>query len=164
MDVNEDSIKKLSVDDFFVYKAAIYTLLLENYRINLPKIHNICNYTDERIRKLESFLRDGSAFVFGFIPDKELKGFVWAYKIQIEDKILMHITEFAVSSDYQRKGVGHSLFQFLEREAQAELGCIGFELVVSVSNEGAVNFYKNIGFKIERFVMRKSVSSAIINE
>ncbi|MEA5033339.1 MAG: GNAT family N-acetyltransferase [Sphaerochaeta sp.] len=162
--MNEDFIKKLSVEDFFVYKAAIYTLLLDNYRINLPYIHNISNFADERIRKLESYMRDGSAFVFGFVSDKELKGFVWAYKIQIEEKIMMHITEFAVSSDYQRKGVGQSLFKFLEREAQTQIGFDGFELVVSVSNEGAVNFYKNIGFEIERFVMRKTVSSTIINE
>ena len=157
MDVNEDFIKKLSIDDFFLYKEAIYTLLVENYRLNLPRLHNIYKLADERIKKLESFLRDESACVFGFIPDKGLKGFVWAYRTQIEDKTLMHITEFAVSSDYQRKGVGHSLFQFLEREARAEFGGTGFELVVSTCNEGAVSFYRNLGFKIERYVMRKDI-------
>jgi ribosomal protein S18 acetylase RimI-like enzyme len=161
MDVNEDFIKKLSIDDFFLYKEAIYTLLVENYRLNLPRLHNIYRLADERIKKLESFLRDESACVFGFIPDKGLKGFVWAYRTQIEDKTLMHITEFAISSDYQRKGVGQSLFKLLEREAQSEIGFDGFELVVSVCNEGAVNFYKNLGFGIERFVMRKPDSFAI---
>lgn len=157
MATNEDFIKNLSVQDFFFYKEDIYILLVENYRINLPKLHNINKLADERINKLESFLNDGSALVIGFIPNNELKGFVWAYRTQIEDKTLMHITEFAVSSDYQRKGVGHSLFQFLEREARAEFGGTGFELVVSTCNEGAVSFYRNLGFKIERYVMRKDI-------
>ena len=82
----------------------------------------------------------------------------YAYVLEIKDKIIgyicgwklvdeFNITNIAVAKDYQQKGLGQKLVQFLIGKILNER-CFKFFLEVRKSNNAAKMLYEKIGFKL----------------
>jgi ribosomal-protein-alanine N-acetyltransferase len=82
----------------------------------------------------------------------------YAYVLEIKDKIIgyicgwklldeFNITNIAVAKDYQQKGLGRKLVQFLIGRILNER-CFKFFLEVRKSNNAAKMLYEKIGFKL----------------
>ena len=80
----------------------------------------------------------------------------YAYVLEIKDKIIgyicgwkllyeFNITNIAIASDYQRKGFGKALVQFLMSKLLDEK-CFKFFLEVRESNHAAKKLYEKLGF------------------
>ena len=82
----------------------------------------------------------------------------YAYVLEIKDKVIgyicgwklvdeFNITNIAVAKDYQQKGLGQKLVQFLIGKILNER-CFKFFLEVRKSNNAAKMLYEKIGFKL----------------
>ena len=80
----------------------------------------------------------------------------YAYVMEIKDKIIgyicgwklldeFNITNIAIALDYQRKGFGKTLVQFLMSKLLDEK-CFKFFLEVRESNHAAIKLYEKLGF------------------
>lgn len=151
----------LTTEHHTKYEDIIVELIANNIKNNLPEITNVEEMAHEKTRKLGQFLEDGSAICYGCIQEQKLKGIIWAYKIQASNGYHLHITEFGVLPSSQGRGIGRNLFSMLENSVKDKDEFLGFELLVSRNNTGAVRFYENLGFDVRRFVMYKSYSQPV---
>lgn len=82
----------------------------------------------------------------------------YAYVLEIKNKIIgyicgwklldeFNITNIAVASDFQRKGFGKALVQFLMSKLLDE-NCFKFFLEVRESNQAAKKLYEKLGFVV----------------
>ncbi|MET0754000.1 MAG: GNAT family N-acetyltransferase, partial [Pyrinomonadaceae bacterium] len=65
-----------------------------------------------------------------------------------EESFKFFIYEIDVDKNFQRKGVGTALIEYVKNTISAEKMINAF-VFTSYSNEGAVEFYKSTGAKIE---------------
>lgn len=93
-----------------------------------------------------------------FIFDFEHHPYSEYYKLMLDDQIIgycglwiifedVQITTIAVHPDYQGKGYGDKMMEFIINYVK-ELGCRNITLEVRVSNNKAINFYKKHQFEI----------------
>jgi len=82
----------------------------------------------------------------------------YAYVLEIKDKIIgyicgwklldeFNITNIGIAVDFQRKGFGQKLVQFLISKLLDEK-CFEFFLEVRESNHGAIKLYEKMGFNV----------------
>lgn len=67
-------------------------------------------------------------------------------------KRIYSIDELMVSPDFQNKGIGKKIIDFIKHDA-IEKGFTIIELDVYSFNEKAIKFYQNVGFKNAKLVM-----------
>lgn len=65
-----------------------------------------------------------------------------------------HIISIAVLPEYRNKGVGSALVEEALEAMSAHYGAEHCYLEVRVSNTGALNLYRKIGFEVERTIRR----------
>lgn len=93
-----------------------------------------------------------------FIFDFEHHPYSEYYKLMLDDQIIgycglwiifedVQITTISVHPDYQGKGYGDKMMEFIINYVK-ELGCRNITLEVRVSNNKAINFYKKHQFEI----------------
>lgn len=90
--------------------------------------------------------------------DKKLIGFIWydfGYN-RIEDIKYCHINFIYVIPEYRGKGLGKYLIDKIEEAASVQ-NCTEIKLDVTISNDSAVNLYREQGFKEKRYIMSKRV-------
>ncbi len=58
------------------------------------------------------------------------------------------VNYLAVDPDFQRKGLGRQMMQNVE-QALARMGCPKVNIQVRTGNLNAIEFYKNLGYKID---------------
>ncbi len=61
------------------------------------------------------------------------------------------VNYLAVDPDFQRKGLGRQMMQNVE-QALARMGCPKVNIQVRTGNLNAIEFYKNLGYKIDETV------------
>ncbi len=61
------------------------------------------------------------------------------------------VNYLAVDPDFQRKGLGRQMMQNVE-QALAQTGCPKVNIQVRTGNLNAIEFYKNLGYKIDETV------------
>jgi len=61
------------------------------------------------------------------------------------------VNYLAVDPEYQGQGLGRKMMEELERELK-DMGCPKINLQVRNSNQGAIKFYQNIGYRIDDVV------------
>ena len=71
----------------------------------------------------------------------------------------LHIEEFGVDEACRRQGVGRELMDWLRRLA-SETGYTRLELDMWAFNEGALDFYEAVGFKVYRKYMEMFTDDA----
>ena len=83
-------------------------------------------------------------------------GLWWGWVIdQVDGQRIPHVFWIHVLPEYRRRGIGRSLLQRLEIEAQ-EQGAAGISLQVYGHNAGAIALYESLGYQPQAILMRKS--------
>jgi ribosomal protein S18 acetylase RimI-like enzyme len=79
-----------------------------------------------------------------------LAGFLLGYRLERlkEESFKFFIYEIDVDKNFRRRGVGTALIEYAKNIVRAEKMISAFVLT-NYSNEGAVEFYKSTGAKIE---------------
>jgi ribosomal-protein-alanine N-acetyltransferase len=78
--------------------------------------------------------------------DGELAGFVAGGIEDTGEEVYGHIMNLAVAPGYRRQGIGKRLVRRLERE-YVVLGASAVQLEVRVTNTGAQEFYRRLGYR-----------------
>lgn len=76
----------------------------------------------------------------------DIAGFVAAGLEDTGEEFYGHIMNFAVAPEYRRRGVGQHLIRRLEQEF-ALVGASGVQLEVRITNTGAQEFYRRLGYR-----------------
>ncbi|MDN5340629.1 MAG: [ribosomal protein S18]-alanine N-acetyltransferase [Euryarchaeota archaeon] len=76
----------------------------------------------------------------------EVAGFVAGGIEDTGEEVYGHIMNLAVAPGYRRRGIGRSLVRRLERE-YIVLGASAVQLEVRVTNTGAQEFYRRLGYR-----------------
>ena len=108
------------------------------------------------IEEMKQFIEDKSAIIIGAFKEEELIGFIWGYKIIVNDKNRLHINYFIVNEKYRKQGIGTQLIEKIYEIAN-EIQIKEIELMVTSKNIIAVNFYKDQGFEVERIKLCKKI-------
>lgn len=66
-----------------------------------------------------------------------------------------YISDFAISPDYQKQGIGHKLLNYAQNEFVSQHNCERLSLHVASSNQRAFHLYEKCGFKV---VQQSSIS------
>ena len=66
----------------------------------------------------------------------------------------MYIDDLCVDKNCRGKGIGKKLFDYVLEYAK-KLGCYNLTLNVWEGNDSAMQFYKNIGLRIQKIGMEK---------
>ena len=114
------------------------------------------NYGRDKCDEVEGFLRDGTAVVFAAVEQEKLLGWVWCHRIQRLYKERLHIAEIAVANGCRMNGIGGQLLKKVEIYAM-DNGYTEIDLLVTASNIGAIEFYKNASYEPERYLMAKTI-------
>jgi ribosomal protein S18 acetylase RimI-like enzyme len=89
--------------------------------------------------------------------DDELIGYV---SLEVVDRFLF-VTSIQLWKDMQHRGIGTEMMRHIESKA-VTAGYEGVELVVQMTNEGALHFYRHIGYRKvcrrgNNYLMRKTL-------
>jgi len=76
----------------------------------------------------------------------DVAGFVAGGIEDTGEEVYGHIMNLAVAPEYRRRGVGHHLIRRLEQEYLL-LGASGVQLEVRITNTGAQEFYRRLGYR-----------------
>ncbi len=77
----------------------------------------------------------------------DLAGFVAGGLEDTGEEVYGHIMNLAVAPGYRRQGVGQHLIRRLEQE-YAVLGASAVQLEVRITNAGAQEFYRRLGYRV----------------
>lgn len=149
--------KVLKCEDLEVYGREILELLIDVYKTNFDfpreKCVSICK---EKLEKLYTYIKDGSAIIVGFFIDEQLLGIIWLYKKEVYNELYLHVNQLVVKSEYRGKGIGKELI--LEAEKLAKLFNAKYlELYVIEENKSALGLYNNMGFETKKRYMIKKL-------
>jgi aminoglycoside 3-N-acetyltransferase I len=105
---------------------------------------------DVSLEYMERFLLNPLNYLIVAEVDDDLAGFLLAHALQRlkQESYKMFIYEIDVAEKHRRKGVGTALINQVRRIVRDEKMMNAF-VFTNYSNEGAVEFYKNTGGKIE---------------
>jgi len=95
------------------------------------------------IRKMDIF---PELFLVGILETRLISTIMGGY-----DGHRGYINYFAVHPDFQNKGHGSKMINFLEKKLE-ELGCAKINLHVRKENIKVIKFYKNMGFSIDQSI------------
>lgn len=144
-------ITELKSQEIDIYKDSIVDLLHQSFTQSFPgKSINLIELY-ERLEKLKEYLLADNTRFFCVIEQENIIGFIWFF---IKNNETIHVNHFSIDKDYRRKGVGQRLIKSVESFAY-ENQINEIELLVTISNEDAIRFYKNNDFVSERLIMKK---------
>lgn len=149
-------IKPFSEDTFLDNEETLIALLKENMEINFPEVKIDKHYAIDIYNKMMIYQKDGSAILIGAFLDKRLLGFIWAYKRESFGEKRIHVSHIVVQSDLRSKGLGETLLKNLEQHSKVyDFQLI--ELMCSIKNKKALDFYNRNGFSPTRFQLEKKL-------
>lgn len=115
------------------------------------------NTTKYDERELEVLLSDDSKPVFVF-DDGTVLGHAFCIITEVKDDNLLqdiktlYIDDICVDEKARGKHVGKALYEFVHDYAQS-IGCNNITLNVWDGNDPALNFYRNMGMKVQKTTM-----------
>ncbi len=149
-------IISIDQDNFSLWRSQIELLFNSSVKINFPDSAIDGYYGKIKCDEVKAYLENGTAILFAAVEEEKLIGWVWCHQIQRLDRNRLHIAEIAVADDCYRNGIGKKLLSEAEKYAMVN-GYQEIDLLVTASNESAVNFYKNACFAPERLLMKKTL-------
>ena len=114
-------------------------------------------YTDEELKEI---IKDKEKPIFVYEIDEKIEGYAFCILINhnnensLCDYNSMYIDDLCVDKNCRGKGIGKKLFDYVLEYAK-KLGCYNLTLNVWEGNDSAMQFYKNIGLKIQKIGMEK---------
>ena len=118
------------------------------------------NYTyDEAFEKVGDFidhLENGTAIAYGLFDGDELYGYVRAYPHRFREENRLYVNEIRIREGWRRKGYGKELLKLIEDKSK-EMGLSAVYLHAEANNPGALMFYHNMGYDVERMQLRKEM-------
>ena len=118
-------------------------------------------YTDEELKEI---IKDKEKPIFVYEIDEKIEGYAFCILINhnnensLCDYKSMYIDDLCVDKNCRGKGIGKKLFDYVLEYAK-KLGCYNLTLNVWEGNDSAMQFYKNIGLRIQKIGMEKILSS-----
>jgi ribosomal protein S18 acetylase RimI-like enzyme len=99
---------------------------------------------------LQEFLSNPANYLIVAEAGNELAGFLLGYRLERlkEESVKFFIYEIDVDKNFQRRGIGTALINYLKNTVRQEKMINAF-VFTNYSNAGAVEFYKSTGAKIE---------------
>ncbi len=138
-----------SVFDYRQHMPAITVLLKKEW----SKLFLIPSYDEGMVEKIFKFFRPGdfsqqdkALSIRALYLDEQLVGFVTFY---FKDIATGHIELLAIDSAFRGQGLGKFLVGQVAQECM-QRGCSILQLYVYRSNPNAIQFYRHLGFAIQR--------------
>lgn len=150
-------IRELTEKDLTDYQSDIIGYICDNFMINLPFISEIEKLAEEKYLDIVRFKKDGSAILYGVFEGKML-GFLWAYEREVFGEKRLHLDHLIVDANVRATGIGSKLIEKLYDIALVR-NVSKIELMATMSNENAVNFYRKHGYDIKRVQMEIEVEN-----
>jgi len=150
-------IRELTEKDLTDYQSDIIRYICDNLMINLPFISEIEKLAEEKYLDIVRFKKDGSAILYGVFEGKML-GFLWAYEREVFGEKRLHLDHLIVDANVRATGIGSKLIEKLYDIALVR-NVSKIELMATMSNENAVNFYRKHGYDIKRVQMEIEVEN-----
>lgn len=136
------------------YKEKIIDLLFENLKTSLPFLNDMNALAFNEYNELRKYIENDLAILYGAIENEDLVGILWAYKKTFLNEPRVHIRDLIVDINYRRNGVGKLLESQLNRDLNEE-SIKTIELMATVENSGAIEFYKSAGYEVARVQLIK---------
>jgi ribosomal protein S18 acetylase RimI-like enzyme len=115
------------------------------------------NTTKYNEQELEALIDDDSKPVFVY-EDEDVLGHVFCMVTEVKDDELLqdiktlYIDDICVDEKARGKHVGKALYEFVSNYAKS-IGCNSITLNVWEGNDPALNFYRNMGMKVQKTTM-----------
>lgn len=108
------------------------------------------HFSDVSRERTEKLLSNEANFFIVAEVEKDLAGFIWAYRLERlhRNPFVIFLYEIEVAARYRRKGIGTALINFIRELSNREEPMELF-LFTNYSNAAAVEFYKSTGAKIK---------------
>ena len=114
-------------------------------------------YTDKELKEI---IKDEEKPIFVYEADGKIEGYAFCILIDTNnehslcDYQSIYIDDLCVDENCRGKGIGKILFDYVLEYAK-KIGCYNLTLNVWGGNDNAMQFYKNIGLKIQKIGMEK---------
>ena len=108
-------------------------------------------------QELEALIGEDSKPIFVY-EDGKVLGHAFCMITEVkDDKLLqdiktLYIDDICVDEKARGKHVGNALYEYVRDYAQS-IGCNNFTLNVWDGNDAAINFYRNMGMKVQKTTM-----------
>lgn len=146
---------KVSEEKDYLKADELFNLLVK-YESDFDKIINgeaIINGFNKEISK------DDDAFVYYVKDNDDFVGYIYAYlktkKNPVINTNIIDLEALFVKKEYRYKGVGKKLINLLEDWAKERYKDYAIEITCLSNNENALNFYKSLGYKEVKTILRK---------
>jgi len=109
-------------------------------------------------QELEALIGDDSKPIFVF-DDGTILGHAFCMVTEVKDHKLLqdiktlYIDDICVDENARGKHVGKALYEYVRDYAQQSIGCNNITLNVWDGNDAALNFYRNMGMKVQKTTM-----------
>ena len=120
------------------------------------------NTTKYNEQELESLLNDVSKPIF-VLDDGEVQGYAFCQITEVKDDQLLediktlYIDDICVDEKARGKHVGKALYEYV-RDYARSIGCDNITLNVWEGNDPALQFYRNMGMKVQKTTMETNIS------
>lgn len=151
---NGIQIIELQAIDFDFWSDDILKLLKLSLNMSFSKNREIDSYAIKKCSDLKEYLKNDAAVAFLACDEDKIVGWIWCHEIMRLNERMLHIAFFSVFPEYQGQGVGNKLLRRAEEYAM-EVHYTGVDLFVTSTNENALSLYRNNGFEVERYLMKK---------
>ncbi|MBR0265078.1 MAG: GNAT family N-acetyltransferase [Prevotella sp.] len=108
-------------------------------------------------QELESMLNDDTKPIFVY-DDGGVLGYAFCQVTEIKDHLLLediktlYIDDICVDENARGKHVGKALYEYVQNYARS-IGCNNITLNVWEGNDPALQFYRNMGMKVQKTTM-----------
>ncbi|MBY5036073.1 GNAT family N-acetyltransferase [Streptococcus suis] len=146
-------ITEITYNNLPQYKDDILELLREVYSSSFVIDDSyLCTVVNEKYADMSRILTDNTGFVLSYIEKSEVLGFLWYYHKNDFGVDKIFINFIATKHSVRGRGIASQLLFRLKEIAKAR-GISNIELIVTTSNETAVQFYEHHDFIEYRKVM-----------
>lgn len=142
--------------------GAINNLLLQVQKVHSNARPDLFKDGGKKYRgsELEEIIKNDKTPIFVYDEDNKIVGYVFCIitnhhnETSFCDHKTLYIDDLCVDSNSRGNGIGTALYEYVLKYAK-DIGCYNVTLNVWEGNDGAMEFYKNIGMKIQKIGMEK---------